>query len=211
MITYPINSLRAVGVYRFTVVVNEYNHSIIDNVLSKINGIEYKLVVNKDVERENGYSLYLGAKHVEDALFYISMSDHIYPPTIPLSIARSIHLGKTLTVAVDPSPLYINVEEATKLYIIGDIIVDIGKHIPIYNYIDTGVFIASKKIQGYLELLVRTYRKIPLSRIVYKLSRRAEVSYIDIGIEPWIEIDTPQDILNLLRNKAVLLKTKDKD
>jgi len=143
-----------------------------------------KLVYNDKPEKENGWSLYLSKSYVEDN-FLLLMGDHYYGDGF-------FKINKFDETTVFVSDSCIHPDEATKVKVENEKVVDIGKEIKDYDYFDTGFFYCKKEIFEYIERM-RSKEKISLSDVMRKLSAERKVGY-KILQEKWIDIDTKEDL-----------------
>ena len=165
MLYFPIFSLYRCGVRRFYIVVRESTKRYASRLIHRLHDAESVIIVNREPRRENGYSLYLGVKNVEDDLFFVSMGDHIYTPSIPRRLLGCAG-NADIVVAADSNPLYVDVEEATRILAIDGLVRNIGKNIHKFNYVDAGVFIMKKSVLRMLEELEKTRREFTVSTFI---------------------------------------------
>lgn len=201
LIMYPIMNLVKIGVDKIYIVVNKENRDYIHDIVGSAEKlVDIELVENDQPERENGYSFILGIEAAKTDSIILLMSDHIHVIDI-LHRLIDLYLNKKpyIVVGGDSKPTYINVDEATKVYVENNIVRNIGKNLEKWTHIDIGVFIVNKgKIIRYLRRLKDTVRKITISQIVLGLTRTNKVVIGDIKGRPWTEIDTPEDLKEVL-------------
>ncbi len=150
---------------------------------------EVKLIYNPHPEKENGYSLYLAKKHVEDD-FILLMADHYYSDDF-FNNLNDMKKFKRTTIFVSENCY--NPEEATKVKVSDGDVVDIGKKIKDYNYFDTGFFYCKKNIFEYVEKLKNKKEKIRLSDVIREAAKKREVGYKVLNAF-WIDIDTKEEL-----------------
>lgn len=192
LITFPIANLLHNGVEKFVIVVNYNNYNHIKRYLSGLD-VNIDLIINKAPERGNGFSLYLGMKYIKDKYFFLSMSDHIHHPDILSQLFKYVGYGDII-IGVDSKPKYINVDEATKVIIENNKLINIGKNIENYTHVDIGLFIINRELfTMYDEYCSREYL-VELSKLI-KVSSDNDYSIFPVDIHglPWIEIDTLND------------------
>ncbi|RLE50702.1 MAG: hypothetical protein DRJ21_01540 [Candidatus Methanomethylicota archaeon] len=193
LIMYAIAGFLNIGVRNFYIVVNQYNLKAISNIMGSLN-VNVKLIVNNSPIRGNGYSLILGMKHVKNELFYISMSDHIYAPSIFKKLLYNA--DASIIVTVDSNPRYINIDEATKVMTQHGKVIDIGKEINEYTHVDIGLFIMKKKLYNDFKLFSENNYKIELSKLIkYSINKKHIVTALDIHGAPWMDVDTANDLI----------------
>jgi len=184
--------LKKNGINEFIVVVNPKYQKKYEEFFKKYS-FSVKFVLNSSPERGNGYSLFL-AKELVREKFVLVMSDHLYEE----AFVREAIRGEGLIV--DAQGKYIDPEEATKVKIEQNRVVDIGKSIKDYHGFDTGFFVLSPEIFKTAEELVSSKRVVELSEIVKKAGLK--VSFVNGYF--WMDVDTPQD---LTKARKFLVKT----
>ena len=200
LIYYPLRSLVLAGVERVYVVVNPLNRSRLEEIVATT-GYEHliRVIVNEEPWRENGYSLLVGGRVVEEDVFLVSMSDHIYPARLPLRLLEVFEENEdaTIIVAGDRSPSFIDVEEATLIDVGEGLEVErIGKGLEEWDFVDAGVFLMRKEVIRVAEDIARRRSVVKLSDILNEaVSKGLRVIVADITGVPWTEIDTVEDYL----------------
>ena len=186
--------LKNQGIERFIIVVNEENSAPIEEKLTGM-GIDYHLILNKEPERENGYSLFLATESLEDEGFILTMGDHLYSEDF---IAQAV---RKKGLVLDRLGLFIDRNEATKVLCKEGKVSEIGKDLDRFDGFDTGFFILSKDIHKTAERLVAEKEKVTLSEIV----RDASIPCSEVSGEFWTDVDTPEDIVRA--RKGILLSS----
>jgi len=206
LIYYPILTLASIGVKKFIVVVAKKFSNVAQNIAHSLEeqyGFKVVLIENPYPERGNGYSFLLAKESVVEEEFFVSMCDHIYSKSIPLEIMETmVKSNADIVIGADPSPKFITVKEATKIYAdeAGNV-VKIGKNIGEYNCIDLGVFLIKRNVLDKVVDL-RGKAHITFSNIIAEAARRkckVIVARIKQGL--WTDIDTPSDLEELLRGR----------
>ncbi len=177
-----IKLLKERGIDNFIFVVNESNREPIEEFVKKL-GISYTLVLNREPERENGYSLYLAKNYVKGR-FVLTMGDHLYSEDF---VEKALE-GEGLIV--DELALYTDREEATKVLCREGRVEDIGKGIEEFNGYDTGFFILDESVFRTTERLVEEEERVTLSEIV----KSAKLRCTFVSGEFWTDVDTPEDV-----------------
>ncbi len=193
LIAYPLAALLGAGVEQFYIVVNNLTLEPISRLVDEL-GLNAELVFNECPERGNGYSLLLGLQHVKSELFFLSMSDHIYAPQIPLVLC-DIAEDFDIVVGADSSPRYVDMEEATKILAYDDLVADIGKGLSEYTHADIGLFIMKRELRRIYQEYAEQEHVIELAALVkYAVESGKKVLVADIKGLPWIDIDTIEDL-----------------
>jgi len=198
-----ILTARTVGITDFIIVVGYQGKKIMETLGdgSRYN-VNITYVENPEWRRGNGVSL-LKTKEFIDKPFILMMSDHVFDSSI-LKYLLEFDGRYECIIAVDRKPKeYIDIEEATKLKVRGDKIIDIGKKIDGFHGLDCGLFLMTPDIFDALEESISRGDET-LSGGIKVLIDRGRVGYIDIKGAFWIDIDTPSDYSiaerQLLRN-----------
>jgi len=194
LITYPVRVLKSLGVRRFNVVIPKGWGRELEEVLNPL-GIEYCYVENEWQERENGYSFLLSRECVREYPIFISMTDHIYVPEVPLKLLHTYRKYVVDTVvAADSRPKYVDVGEATK--VLTDefgYVIDVGKGLKKFTHVDAGVFLTNELLHEVAEELSRRGYVIRFADVVKEASKVGRVVVADISGLPWVEVDTKYD------------------
>jgi choline kinase len=145
-------------------------------------------IENPEYEKPNGVSV-LAARWFLKGRAFLLMSDHVFCPDVLQPLARLDAKGDATILAVDADiGRCYDLDDATKVLRSGDLIADIGKEIPEYDCIDTGIFVISP-------LLVNELAKLEspsLSDGVRRLARRGLVRTHEIDGRLWQDVDTPE-------------------
>jgi len=205
LIKYPFLSLYKAGVKHFVIVVNhqylEYAYRIFKNVEADID-----IISNEYPEKGNGYSLYLTSKNVLGDEFIVSMCDHIYPSKIierMIRFKRRIAPDTDILIGGDSLPRYIDINEATKILTDDNgILIDIGKDIATYTYIDIGIFVMNRKIYDVSHEYISVYGHMELKDLIlYARDKGLIITVYDVEGSPWKDVDTPEDIYRFLNGE----------
>lgn len=165
-------------VSEFVIVASVYTDAI--NEFLKDKGYRYVVVKNDKPERGNGYSL-LMAKEYVNGKFILVMGDHIYS----MEFVEKALKGEGLIG--DRNPLYVDIDEATKVKVENRRVKDAGKSLQLFDCVDTGFFILDPNIFKIIEKIKKN--EIQLSEVVKEA--KLPVSFVD-G-EFWMDIDTKED------------------
>jgi choline kinase len=152
---------------------------------------EWVFIENPDWQKQNGISLLAAANHVR-APFLLTMSDHLFDNT---TVDLLIELAdiELLNLAVDRKiDSIFDLDDAMKVRTQGDKVVAIGKNLPDYDAIDTGVFICPESIFDYLERARSGSGRndCALADGVRLMAADGKVRAIDIGAAWWQDVDT---------------------
>ena len=191
LIERTILAVKKCGISEF-VIVTGYKGKMIKEKLGNGEryGVNIEYVRNKDWNKENGLSVLVAEKKV-GRRFLLFMSDHIFDPGIVKDLLKT--KKKTCLLCVDRNPKeYIDMNDATKVRIKNDRIVDIGKSLKEYDAVDCGIFLLTGDI---FEAIKASMRKgdTSLSGGIKVLARKGKIKIFDIGERFWIDVDTIED------------------
>src|SRR5437773_7093212 len=119
------------------------------------------------------------------------MSDHLFDQSIVELLVRDAVLDQ-LNVAIDRKlDSIFDVDDAMKVQTRSGQILKIGKDLPVYDAIDTGLFICPLDIFDYLERAKRG-GDCSLADGVRSMASEGKARAVDIGDAWWQDIDTPE-------------------
>ncbi len=192
LIVRSILTLREAGIKNI-VVVTGYKGQMIREQLGdgRRFGVKISYADNPDWQRGNAVSLHC-AKALTGDRFILVMSDHVFSPEIIKRLAhKKIQTGEAI-LAVDKSPdEYIDMDDATKVYIENDRIVSIGKGLRKYNAVDCGAFLLTRDIFQVIEETIKE-GKDTLNDVMDRVAKKGLLRAFDIGDEYWIDVDTEE-------------------
>jgi 1L-myo-inositol 1-phosphate cytidylyltransferase len=154
-------------------------------------GLELSFVENERYAAKNGISLLAAADFI-DRECLLTMADHLYSPELVRRLlSHELPEGACgLGVDYDADGCF-DIDDATKVRVSGGCIADIGKEIPIYDAIDTGVFRIGPALIHELRMLDEKHGDCSLSDGVRALAARGQFFACDVGDVRWIDVDTP--------------------
>ncbi len=200
LICYPIVSLSLAGVREQVIVVNRDNAHVIRESVNRCPYYTGFLiyVFNNELWRDNGHSALLGLEEIMGSGLpvLVSVTDHIYPSTIPKALIED---PSVLAFGGDSSPAFVDVSEATKIglsssgsgYVF-------SKNLGNFSFIDVGVH-KLPKLPFYGEC---SSYILSFSSLLTCISRRWPSTIVDVKGAPWIDVDTYEDYLELLNGRA---------
>ncbi len=206
LIIYSIVPLLNIGIKHLYIVVNPRSLRPISRLVKKLPA-DVQLIENKAPERDNGYSLILGMECIESSTFFLTMSDHIYDPTIPNILLHKDINEADIIVGADSNPRYVNINEATKILAHNEVVQDIGKNITEFSHIDIGLFIMKRDLYDIYYEYAEHNHVIKLSSLIrYSITQGKKVVISDINGLPWIDIDTIEDVRKAKTKAGELLR-----
>ncbi len=196
MLDYTVEALERAGV-KEVIIVTGYKSWQIKEYLSSEAPYKAKIILahNPEYEKGNAISLLASYSYIHSYPFILTMADHLLSPEL---VSEAIHhsrsSGNFLAVDFDPEPRI--VEEATK------VIVDeegkvraIGKDLPRFNGVDTGLFILSEEIFSAIKCVVKEKGDCELSDALnYLIKHGSGLKACDISGCFWMDVDTFEDL-----------------
>jgi choline kinase len=180
------------GIERFTIIVG-YRSDLIRQwfAQSRLDRISVRFVENHDYHKQNGISA-LKAKDAIDGNFLLLMADHIFEARTARMLMDQPLASCEMILAVDSHVNRIfDLDDATKVRRSGAHIVDIGKEIPGYDALDTGMFLCTPALFHTLESVVKN-GDCSLSDGMRRLAAQRCFRAFEIGDADWQDLDTPE-------------------
>ena len=192
LLEHVMTSSREAGIERF-VIVGGYRSNLIRNWLNEqsMDGVSVTLIENREYCKANGVSALAAKKELRQP-FMLLMSDHIFEPKTAQALLRQPIAGDEVILAVDSKIDQIfDLDDATKVRCEGKRIVEIGKDLPEFNALDTGMFLCSPALFDRLES-ARKNGDCSLSDGMRELAQEGKLHAFDIGDGHWQDVDSPQ-------------------
>ncbi len=194
LISYALDALIRAGIKTVNFVVGYESGRMIEQVKQLIPaGLSVSFIENRDWQKQNGISLLAAADRVSKP-FLLTMSDHLFDGALVGGLLDSFEAG-FLSVAVDRKlDSIFDLDDAMKVQTRGNRITDIGKHLRLYDAIDTGLFVCPLQIFDYLERAKSgsSDNDCSLADGVRLMAGDDRVRAIDIGDAWWQDVDTPE-------------------
>ncbi|MEM6958669.1 MAG: NTP transferase domain-containing protein [Myxococcota bacterium] len=145
---------------------------------------------NDEYDKPNGTSLLKAADFVTGPT-YLLMSDHLWSPSLIRAVSRFPLAHDAAVLGVDYNvKRCFDIDDATKVCVRGDRVVNIHKQLMEYDCLDTGVF----RITPALIEALREHNDehgVSLSEGVAALAERGKMRTVSVGDAAWIDVDTP--------------------
>jgi choline kinase len=193
LIEHVVRRAADAGARRF-VVVTGYEAEPVEAFLGELagrTGLAVETVRHSDWARPNGLSV-LAAAHRLAGDFVLLMSDHLFDPSILRDLIAADRGDAALTLAADfavDNPL-LDLDDATKIELgEGNRIARIGKILPRYDAIDTGIFIATPALLDALRSSLAAGGSGSLSEGVQALADAGLARVWDCGGRWWLDVD----------------------
>lgn len=189
LLEHCLQACATAGLQR-AVVVTGYRADLVREELERMDGIDTIEVYNDRWDEPNGVSV-LAARTVVESDFLLLMADHLFEASI---LTDLIDAGGSaaVTLATDYRPEgVLDLEDATKVRVMGSRIVAIGKDLPDFNAVDCGLFYCTDEIFAALD---RAAGDVPpsLTAGLIELIDSGAFTAMDIGDRWWQDVDTPE-------------------
>ena len=191
LLEHVMTGARDAGIERFVIVVGYRGQAIKEWYVSHpLPGVQVTWVENPDYRKDNGISVLCTSKVIHEN-FLLLMADHVFETETARSLLQH-PLGKEeVILAVDRNLGDIfDIDDATKVRLEQDRIVEIGKALRNYNALDTGMFLCSEALFGWLELAA-VNGNCSLSDGLRLMAADGKFKGSDIGDAHWQDVDTP--------------------
>ena len=200
ILEHILSNLSLAGIKEFIIVVG-YQAPVLQNFLVQKNhfGLNIQTVYNKEWQRGNGISVLSAEEAVQAEPFILSMSDHIVSPSALQRIVEATDLRNLLLVDRNVQRIF-DIDDATKVQLNNERIINIGKEITDYNGIDCGIF---KLKPNFFEAMRKQLKKgqESISAAVQELIAQQEMAAVFMNEQEfWIDIDTPEAFAFAERN-----------
>ncbi len=193
LIAYVMQALAENRVAEFHVVVGFEKDELVPGLRGALpEGARLHLIDNQDYMLANGISLLKARGHVEGR-FYLSMSDHLFPPEMVATLAAGSRDADCLYLAVDRKlDAIFDMDDATKVRTEDGRIVDIDKGLTDFDAVDTGLFTCPDTVFEHLQSAAeRQDGNCSLSDGVRDMAAAGLARVVDIGDAFWQDVDTP--------------------
>jgi 1L-myo-inositol 1-phosphate cytidylyltransferase len=192
LLEHILLSSLAAGIEKFVIVVGYRADTIRRWIVERpLGGISVTLVENPDYHKANGISA-LAAKNLLHNPFLLLMADHIFEPRTARALLRQPIEQDEVVLGVDYNiDRIFDLDDATKVKVQGNNIVDIGKDLIDYDALDTGMFLCGPSLFERLES-AKTNGNCSLSDGMRRLGQKRKLKAFDVGEGRWQDVDTPQ-------------------
>lgn len=180
------------GIEKFVIVVGYQGRKIREWYEDRpFAGVSVSWVENPDYRKmSNGVSA-LCAKDLIHEPFLLLMADHIFDPaTVKALLAQPLAEDEVILAVDRKIEAVFDLDDATKVRLQGNRIVDIGKNLQRYNALDSGMFLCQPALFECLESAMMN-GDCSLSDGLRVLGRLGCFKGFDIGAASWQDVDTP--------------------
>ena len=192
LLEHILLSAHAAGIEKFVIVVG-YRADALRRWFAErpLGDISVTLVENPEYHKANGVSA-LAARGLLKSPFLLLMADHIFEPNIAKALLRQPFGDDEVILGVDYNiDRIFDLEDATKVKVQGDQILDIGKELSQYDALDTGMFLGGPSLFERLESAMKN-GNCSLSDGMRLLCQERKLKAFDVGDGHWQDVDTPE-------------------
>jgi 1L-myo-inositol 1-phosphate cytidylyltransferase len=192
LLEHILLSSHAAGIEKFVIVVG-YRADAIRRWFADqyFRDFTVKLVENPDYHKANGVSALAANQELRDP-FLLLMADHIFEPKTAKALLQHPLADDQVILGVDRnSDRIFDLEDATKVQLRGDDIVDIGKDLSRFDALDTGMFLCTPGLFARLESAKKN-GNCSLSDGMRQLALERKFKSFDVGDGHWQDVDTPE-------------------
>jgi len=192
LLEHVMRGAHEAGIERFVIVIGYRGHLIQQWwTNSALSNFPVTWVENPEYLKDNGISV-LRAEPLINERFLLLMADHIFEPETARALLEQRVGDGEVTLALDKNiDSVFDLDDATKVRMRGDHIVEIGKNLSVYDALDTGMFHCSPALFQALEEATFNWN-CSLSDGVRLLARAGKFKGFDIGSNQWQDVDTPE-------------------
>lgn len=195
LILRTLETAAAAGISRLNVVLG-YEADRVRQTIERhrIPGVSVHFTFNPDWHLENGVSALRARELCDGRRFALLMGDHLFESSVLERLAALALVAGDSLLAIDTTEVSPSVaDEATKVKLDGDRVVAIGKRLPVWDALDTGLFVFTPAVFTALEDALRD-GQTTLSAGVQRLAAQGLMRGVDIGASAWCDVDTVDDL-----------------
>lgn len=192
LLEHIVLSSQAAGIEKFVIVVG-YRADAIRRWFAErpLGNTSVTLVENAEYHKANGVSA-LAARGLLNNPFLLLMADHIFEPKTAKVLLQKTLGDDEVILGVDYNiDRIFDLEDATKVEVQGEDILDIGKDLGQYNALDTGMFLCGGSLFVRLES-AKQNGNCSLSDGMRRVCQERKLKAFDVGDGRWQDVDTPE-------------------
>lgn len=189
LICYPISSITLAGAPEVVVVTRRERVGLLSGVAKSCPAAGQVEVVGVDSWwAGNAWTLLEALELLGRGLWLVSMADHVFTPNLASAVAGGC--GLPVCLGADSSPSLVDVCEATKILARQGRVVGLGKSLASWTHVDIGVHLLEwgPLVSGC------TGQPLTLNQLNSCNAAEGLVGLVEVNGEPWVDIDTPDDL-----------------
>jgi len=193
LLAHALSHARASGCTDAVIVVGYEAARVKAAAESMASGLALQFVETLDPQSPNGVSL-LAAEPLVRPQFFLQMVDHLFGDvSLPKLVTTPLAAGEAGRVLVDRAPADIDLDDATKVRVLRDRVLAIGKGLDPWDAIDAGCFVLTTQV---FDALRRAPASEPrtVSSGMRRLADRGVLGWADVNGTGWVDVDTPTDV-----------------
>jgi choline kinase len=192
LLEHVMRGAHEAGIERFVIVVG-YRGQLIRQWWknSPVRNFPVRWVENPEYLKDNGISVLRAKPEINDP-FLLLMADHIFETETARALLHQPIRDGEVILAVDKNiDSVFDLDDATKVNVRGERILNIGKNLNLYNALDTGMFHCTPALFEALEKAMFNWN-CSLSDGMRLLAQSGQFRAFDIGHTHWQDVDTPE-------------------
>lgn len=180
------------GAAEFVIVVGCRGDEIIEALEPRLKGFAVRWVRNPEWRLGNGTSVLAARPFVGDEPFLVLMADHlVFPATLERLVAAGIDASGCVMAVDRKRGVLVDPDDAMKVRLDGDRIVDVGKALESWGAIDVGAAVCRPAFFDALEAAAaRAGGRCAHSDGMRALAGQGLLGGHDIGADRWEDVDT---------------------
>lgn len=194
LIERVITLMQNVGIEKIVVVVG-YRGDQIREYINKNNIRGVVFAENPEYNKKNGISLLRARDFLDDAPFMLSMSDHIFSENFFADFLEKAEpkLEKyEVVLSIDRNIEGVfDLDDATKVVTENGEITAIGKDLPSYDAVDTGLFLCKPDIFARLQSVYDETGDVSISNVMGSVAADRMFACAEMTGHLWQDVDTP--------------------
>jgi choline kinase len=187
LLAHALTGLTRAGVGEIVVVLGYEADRVAAHIAEVGDVAPVRIVRNPDWTAPNGVSVLAAAPAIRGPAL-LTMCDHLVEPDLYRRVAQAARPGLVLGVDRRIGHPWVDEDDVTRVATRDGEIVAIGKHLPVYDCYDTGVFTIDSRLFGALA----TLESPSLSAGVAQLAGEGAAGVVDTGDLGWLDVDDPR-------------------
>jgi choline kinase len=190
IISYVLDALHVAGVTDAIVVLG-YRGDQIRRALAEHApcGMRIRFVENDEFMLGNARSVWAARAAVEGS-FVLAMADHLVEPALVRTLTDDAD-GRCRLAVEHTHDADARAGEATLAHVRDGRVIDLGKSIPEWNALDTGLFWCTPRV---FDAMTHDLRDGEAGAVFASLARSGELDAADASGHRWLDIDTLEDL-----------------